>query len=151
MPKYRQDDAFKLQVEKLAAWHSFQSHNFRHIFNSLLTCQHPTIWKLLDTDDTVECTVNLKCTVRRKRRKMNHRLVNPENAADIVFPSHYQVDHAGRRFLLADKITNNGKKVFSTDTGLDSLQAPDRTVSFIDGTYKCSPIHFKLSLTTISN
>ena len=31
----------------------------------------------------------------------------------------------------------------SSDTGLDSLQAPDRTVSFIDGTFKCSPIHFK--------
>lgn len=103
---------------------------------------------ILSTDDTVKANLptldNLKNTVRRKRRKINHHPINPETAADIVIPQHYQVDHAGRRFLLADKVTNNSKRVlvFATDTGLDCLQAPDATVAFVDGTFKCAPINF---------
>ena len=96
---------------------------------------------ILDSDDIVKANLptleNLKCTVRRKRRKLNHHPVNPDTAADIVIPSHYQLDHAGRRFLLADKTNSTGKKVlvFSTDTGLDSLQAPGSPLTFIDGTF----------------
>ena len=50
----------------------------------------------VDKDDMVKASLpkvgNMKCAVRRKRRKMNHHPVNPETAADIVIPSHNQVD-----------------------------------------------------------